>query len=105
MSSCEPPTDKVKQLQIWGFINETKKDINGARYVIASLEVALWCFYSTTNYRDAVLTAANLGDDSDTTAAICGQIPGACYDYEGIPEKWREQVSLYNEINHPNTWI
>lgn len=94
----EPTTDKVKQLQSGYFIKRTRKDINGTGYVIASLEAALWCFYSTTNYRDAILTAANLGNDADTTAAICGQIAGAYYGHQSIPESWREKISLKNEI-------
>lgn len=62
------------------------------------LEAALWCFHATDNYRDAILTAANLGDDADTTAAICGQIAGAYYGYDNIPKEWRERISLKQEI-------
>ena len=29
--------------------------------------------------------AANLGEDADTTAAICGQLAGAYYGESGIP--------------------
>ncbi|MCJ7627696.1 MAG: ADP-ribosylglycohydrolase family protein [Longimicrobiales bacterium] len=49
---------------------------------------ALWCFHRTSTFEDAALTAANLGEDADTTAAICGQIAGAFYGVEGIPERW-----------------
>jgi ADP-ribosyl-[dinitrogen reductase] hydrolase len=54
-------------------------------YVVSSLEAALWCFYRTSTFEEAVLQAANLGDDADTTAAICGQIAGAYYGESGIP--------------------
>lgn len=63
-------------------------DISGSGYVVESLEAALWCFWHTDNFRDAVLAAANLGDDADTTAAICGQLAGAYYGFEQIPEDW-----------------
>ncbi|HEX9831364.1 MAG TPA: ADP-ribosylglycohydrolase family protein, partial [Thermodesulfobacteriota bacterium] len=46
--------------------------IKGTGYVVESLEAALWCFWSTDSFEQAVLKAANLGDDADTTAAICG---------------------------------
>jgi ADP-ribosyl-[dinitrogen reductase] hydrolase len=45
--------------------------------VVSSLEAALWSFQSTDSFEAAVLKAANLGDDADTTAAICGQLAGA----------------------------
>ncbi len=37
--------------------------------------------------------AANLGDDADTTAAIYGQIAGACYGAEAIPSRWRSKLA------------
>ena len=45
--------------------------ISGSGYVVKSLEAALWCFDQTESYEQAVRRAANLGDDADTTAAVC----------------------------------
>ena len=42
--------------------------------------------------------AANLGDDADTTAAVAGQIAGAYYGYDSIPEKWLDKLALKNDI-------
>ncbi len=39
-------------------------------------------------FETAILMAANLGDDADTTAAVCGQIAGAFYGEAGIPPSW-----------------
>ncbi len=75
-----------------------REAIRGSGYVVQSLEAALWCFDTTTSYRDAVLTAANLGDDADTTAAICGQVAGAHYGLAGIPPEWLDRLALRNEI-------
>ncbi|KLD71965.1 ADP-ribosylglycohydrolase family protein [Xanthomonas pisi] len=66
--------------------------IRGTGYVVDSLSAALWCFATTETFADAVLRAANLGDDADTTAAICGQLAGAFYGIDGIPAAWRERV-------------
>ncbi len=41
----------------------------------------------------AVLLAANLGDDADTTAAVCGQIVGAFYGENGIPAAWLAKLA------------
>lgn len=72
--------------------------IEGSGYVVKSLEAALWCFYTTDSFEQATLAAANLGDDADTTAAICGQIAGAFYGEEGIPPAWLERLAMVDEI-------
>lgn len=64
------------------------EDISSSGYVVNTLKAALWCFYNTDNFRDAVLLAANLGDDADTVAAVTGQIAGAFYGLAGIPKQW-----------------
>lgn len=80
------------------YCNKTSTDIRGTGYVVESLEAALWCFWTTETYEQAILTAANLGDDADTTAAICGQVAGAYYGESAIPSHWLEQLTMRNEI-------
>lgn len=77
---------------------KTREQIFGKGYVIASLETALWCFYHTDNFRDAILLATNLGDDADTTSAICGQLAGAYYGLTGIPQTWQHDVAWAEHI-------
>ena len=57
-----------------------------------SLLAALWCVLTTDNYRDCVLKAVNLGEDTDTVAAVAGGLAGALYGYENIPKEWRETL-------------
>lgn len=80
------------------YFNKTEDEIKGSGYVVESLEAALWCFYNTDNFKDAILKAANLGDDADTTAAICGQLAGAYYGIDGIPSEWSEKLSMIDKI-------
>ena len=68
--------------------------IRGGGYVIESLEAALWAFHQHNNYEQTVLAAANLGDDADTTAAICGQLAGAVYGLSGIPQRWIREIAM-----------
>ncbi len=75
-----------------------QEQIRGSGYVVDSLEAALWCFYTTGNFHDAVLAAANLGDDADTTAAITGKVAGAFYGEAGIPAEWLATVAMAKEI-------
>lgn len=42
--------------------------------------------------------ATNLGDDADTTAAICGQVAGAYYGETGIPSHWRDSLIRVKEM-------
>ena len=62
--------------------------IKSSGYVIDTLEAVLWCVFHTTTYKDAVLTAVNLGDDTDTVGAITGGIAGIIYGLDAIPEEW-----------------
>ncbi|CAH0289236.1 ADP-ribosyl-[dinitrogen reductase] glycohydrolase [Pseudomonas sp. Bi70] len=94
---CEPA---IKDLALGSFKHKHRDQIRGTGYSIASLEAALWCFWSTESFEAAVLQAANLGDDADTTAAIVGQIAGAFYSKQGIPPRWLEKLHLVSEIEN-----
>jgi len=80
------------------FRRKSKEEIRGSGYVTESLEAALWSFDRTHSYEAAVLEAANLGDDADTTAAVTGQIAGAFYGEGGIPARWLEPLAMRPEI-------
>ena len=67
--------------------------IEGTGWVVRSLQAAVWAVSRTTDFRSAVLLAANLGDDADTTAAIAGQLAGAIYGAAGIPPGWLEALA------------
>ena len=53
---------------------------------------------TTANYRDCVLKAVNLGDDTDTIAAIAGGLAGALYGYDAIPSEWLEALKRRDYI-------
>jgi ADP-ribosyl-[dinitrogen reductase] hydrolase len=61
--------------------------IEASGHALRSLEAALWAFGSTQSFEACVLAAVNLGDDADTVGAITGQLAGAHYGLEGIPEE------------------
>ena len=65
-----------------------REDVRSTGYVLDTLGAALWCAWKTDNYRDCVLAAVNLGDDTDTTACVAGALAGAMYGYGDIPEEW-----------------
>jgi len=72
--------------------------IQGSGYVVRSLEAALWAFHDAADFRQAVLRAVNLGDDADTTGAVCGQLAGAWFGESGIPAEWRAGLAGKDQI-------
>jgi len=89
---------KVNAIACGEYANKIEDQIRGSGYVIESLEAALWCFLKTDTFRAAILKAVNLGDDTDTTAAVCGQIAGAYYGESGIAGAWLEELCMRDKI-------
>ena len=80
--------DKYSRIFDKTFILTKRNDISSSGYVVSTLEAALWCLLTTNSYSECVLKAVNLGDDTDTVAAVAGGLAGALYGLDAIPEKW-----------------
>jgi ADP-ribosylglycohydrolase len=96
----EPLCAEIDEVASGSFLRKEPPTIIGSGYVVKALEAALWAFSRSTDFKDGCLLAVNLGDDADTTGAIYGQLAGAYYGAEGIPERWSEclvQVELIRE--------
>ncbi|MBT1687153.1 ADP-ribosylglycohydrolase family protein [Dawidia soli] len=76
----------------------SKNTIHGNGYVIKSLEASLWCFLATDNFESAVLSAVNLGYDTDTTGAITGGLAGVYYGSAAIPSYWLAVLARLEDI-------
>lgn len=68
-------------------------------YIVNGLRLAVHGLLDFPSFKDATVAIANMGGDSDTNAAIYGQLGGAFYGIEGIPVSWRERVHLGEEID------
>ena len=77
---------------------KTREEIQSSGYVVHTLEAALWSVWQTDNFRDAVLTAANLGDNSDSVCAVAGQLAGALYGLSAIPPEWLSRLAWRDRI-------
>ena len=80
------------------YSQKNEPTIKSDGYVVNSLEAALWCFLKTDSFKEAILLAANLGSDADTTAAICGQVAGAFYGMSAIPQAWLSRLAWLDRI-------
>ena len=70
------------------FLKLKEDNIKSSGYVVDTLEAAIWCFLNTDNYKDCVLKAVNLGEDTDTVGAVAGGLAGVYYGMEEIPKEW-----------------
>lgn len=78
--------------------NLSEREIRSGGYVVESLEAALWSFLTTSSFKDAVLTAVNLGWDTDTVGAITGSMAGVYYGFSNIPANWLRKLLGYEKI-------
>jgi len=67
-------------------------------YVMNTIKASIYCFMTTDNYKEATLMAVNLGNDSDTTAAVTGGLAGLYYGFDSIPEKWIKEIKRSDDI-------
>jgi ADP-ribosylglycohydrolase len=93
-----PLGEEIDEIAAVSFKHKDPPQIIGSGYVVKSLEAALWAFHRSQSFREGALLAVNLGNDADTTGAVYGQIAGAYYGYEGIPEEWRSRIVHRNKI-------
>jgi ADP-ribosyl-[dinitrogen reductase] hydrolase len=90
--------DEIREIAAGSFRRKEPPAIIGSGYVVRSLEAALWAFHKSKDYREGCLMAANLGNDADTTAAVYGQLAGAFYGEDGIPQEWLGKLAMRETI-------
>ncbi len=91
-ASFTPSTDKLRCIVRGDWRTKSMEAIESSGYVLHSLEASLWCVATTSNFEDAILKAISLGEDTDTTAAITGQLAGAFYGVAAIPQRWLDKL-------------
>jgi ADP-ribosylglycohydrolase len=91
--SFKPLHPLIQEVAHGSFRQKQPPAIRGSGWVVQSLEASLWAFHAAENFEGAVLRAVNLGDDADTTGAICGQLAGAYWGESGIPKSLRSDLA------------
>ena len=82
-----------KEFEFLADVTEWPVDqVRSGGFVLDTLGAAFWCLANTDNYRDCVLAAVNLGEDTDTTACVAGALAGIVYGYDAIPAAWVETL-------------
>jgi len=93
-----PLAPKIEEVARGSFLRNDPPDVRGTGYVVKSMEAALWAFARSTDFREGALLAVNLGDDADTTGAIYGQLAGAFYGVQSIPENWKSKLAALDTL-------
>ncbi|NLE84670.1 MAG: ADP-ribosylglycohydrolase [Chloroflexi bacterium] len=75
-----------------------REEIKSSGFVVDSLEAAVWCLLTTDSYSECVLKAVNLGDDTDSIAAIAGGLAGIKYGFDTIPTDWLDALQAKDVI-------
>jgi len=78
---------------------QPREAICSLHHVAETIKAAMYCFMKGNDYKETVLMAVNLGDDTDTTAAVAGGLAGLYYGFESIPEKWIQEIKRSDDIN------
>ena len=82
-----------------GRIHQEPEDaIRSTGYVVHTLEASIWAFLRASTFTEAVLSAVNLGEDTDTTGAITGGLAGVYYGLEAIPKHWIGSLARLPDI-------
>ena len=73
-------------------------DIRASGYVVDTLEASVWALLTTSSFKDALLNAVNLGDDTDTVGAVTGGLAGLYYGLCDIQYDWIDSIKLIDWI-------
>lgn len=92
------PVATIDAIGQGGWRGKPRDEIHSSGYVVHTLEAALWAVERSGSFEQAILTAANLGDDADTVAAVAGQIAGALWGRSGIPSQWLHRLAWRDHI-------
>ncbi|MFP4090407.1 MAG: ADP-ribosylglycohydrolase family protein [Cyclobacteriaceae bacterium] len=72
------------------FAAKSRDDIRSTGFVAHTLEAALWCVNQASSCREAIYLAINLGEDTDTTAAVTGSLAAYVYGISSLIEyQWK----------------
>jgi ADP-ribosylglycohydrolase len=74
------------------------EELGGGWVAEEAISIALYSVLATHNFKDAVILAVNHSGDSDSTGSIAGNLAGAAYGMEAVPERWAGHLELRDEI-------
>jgi len=77
-------------------IEET--DLASSGYVVHTLQTALYHGLTADSAEEAIITAVNMGSDTDTVGAVTGAVAGARFGVDSLPDRWVETLDCEAEL-------
>jgi ADP-ribosylglycohydrolase len=74
------------------------EQLGGGWIAEEAVAIALYSVLATSDFEEAIILAVNHSGDSDSTGAIAGNIAGALYGVDAIPNRWLDALELRDEI-------
>jgi ADP-ribosylglycohydrolase len=84
---CAELLEELKYIAEW-----ENHECTGTGFVVDSFWTAIKVMNVAESYEDAIKRSIGYGNDTDTTACIAGGLAGIKYGYQGIPDRWIEQL-------------
>jgi ADP-ribosyl-[dinitrogen reductase] hydrolase len=81
------------------FARRAFEEIKSTGYIVETLEAGIWCLLNHSNAKEAILTAVQLGMDTDTTGMLAGGLSGLCYGLKDIPDAWLSSLARKPDID------
>lgn len=78
--------------------SHTLAELGGGWIAEEALAISLYCALSAKDFRSGVTLAVNHSGDSDSTGSMAGQLLGAMYGVDRIPDSWLTQLELRGVI-------
>jgi ADP-ribosylglycohydrolase len=67
-------------------------DIKSSGYVVDTWECVLWILLNSKSYKETIIAATNIGQDTDTIGAIVGSMAGIIYGLDKAPKQWLDTL-------------
>ena len=93
-----PMSPEIEAIAKGEYKDKEPPDIQGTGEVTHCLEAALWAFHKSDSFKEGALLAVNLGGDADSTGAVYGQLAGAYYSENGLPDEWKSKLTMSDVI-------
>ncbi|MFT3782978.1 MAG: ADP-ribosyl-[dinitrogen reductase] hydrolase [Nibricoccus sp.] len=65
---------------------------NTSGYIVDTVQTVMDALFTTNSFESCLLKAVNRGGDADTTGALAGQLAGALYGIDSIPQIWLNKL-------------
>lgn len=83
-----PLVPEVEALRQGDYLSKPSFTLEAPENLLSILQAALWAFGHGKHFKDGALKAVSLGGKSEVVGAVYGQLAGAYYGAQFMPDNW-----------------